>query len=75
MHARLAKLPTLMYALYWACLTQTLLRKLCIRRQRYSMNLSTLADDKGSSFWKALGIMQQGCILALKGEAMEADSK
>jgi tetratricopeptide (TPR) repeat protein len=31
-----------------------------------------LADEKGSLFWKAFGMMNQGCILALTGKASDA---
>jgi tetratricopeptide (TPR) repeat protein len=31
-----------------------------------------LADEKGALFWKPAGIVQQGCILALTGQASEA---
>jgi class 3 adenylate cyclase/predicted ATPase len=31
-----------------------------------------LADEKGTSFWKALGIMNHGCVLALNGQASDA---
>jgi predicted ATPase len=31
-----------------------------------------LADEKGAALWKALGTMEQGCVLALSGKASEA---
>ena len=31
-----------------------------------------LADEKGSTFWKAMGIMNRGCVLALTGSASDA---
>ena len=34
--------------------------------------LVALADEKGTLFWKALGMMQQGCVLALTGKASDA---
>jgi class 3 adenylate cyclase/predicted ATPase len=34
--------------------------------------LVALADEKGTSFWKALGMSAQGCILALTGKAADA---
>ena len=34
--------------------------------------LVALADEKGPSFWKALGMSVQGCILALTGKAADA---
>jgi len=34
--------------------------------------LITLADEKGAPLWKALGMMNQGCVMALIGKAAEA---
>ena len=34
--------------------------------------LVALADEKGSLFWKAWGMMQRGCVLALTGKASDA---
>jgi class 3 adenylate cyclase/predicted ATPase len=34
--------------------------------------LIALADEKGAFHWKAQGLSQQGCVLALTGEAAEA---
>ena len=34
--------------------------------------LVALADEKGALFWKALGMMNQGCVLALTGKASDA---
>ena len=31
-----------------------------------------MADEKGLSFWKALGMMKRGCVLALSGKASDA---
>src|SRR5262249_25696733 len=31
-----------------------------------------LAEEKGSTFWKAMGMMNQGCVLALTGRASDA---
>ena len=31
-----------------------------------------LADEMGTSFWKALGMMNHGCVLALNGQASDA---
>ena len=32
--------------------------------------VAALADEKGASFWKALGMMNHGCVLALKRHAL-----
>ena len=34
--------------------------------------LVALADEKGASFWKADGMLIQGCVLALTGKAADA---
>jgi predicted ATPase/class 3 adenylate cyclase len=34
--------------------------------------LVALADEKGSPFWKAFGMLRQGCLLALTGKASDA---
>ena len=34
--------------------------------------LVALADEKGALFWKAFGMLNQGCILALTGKASDA---
>jgi class 3 adenylate cyclase/predicted ATPase len=34
--------------------------------------VSALADEKGVLFWKAFGMMNQGCVLALTGKAADA---
>ena len=31
-----------------------------------------LADEKGTLFWKAMGIMDQGCVLAMTGQVADA---
>ena len=36
------------------------------------MELITLAGQKGSSFWKAMGVTVRGCIFALAGRASDA---
>ena len=34
--------------------------------------LVALADEKGALFWKAIGMIVQGCVLALTGKASDA---
>ena len=36
------------------------------------MKLVALADEKGALFWKALGMLKQGCLFALTGKASDA---
>ena len=43
------------------------------RQQTRSANeLIALADEKGAMFWKAYGMINQGCVLALAGKASDA---
>jgi class 3 adenylate cyclase/predicted ATPase len=37
-----------------------------------SDDLIELAEEKGASYWKALGMMQQGCLSALTGKTTDA---
>jgi class 3 adenylate cyclase/predicted ATPase len=37
-----------------------------------SAEVVLLADEKGTLFWKAFGMMNQGCVLALTGKASDA---
>jgi predicted ATPase len=34
-----------------------------------------LADEKGAKLWRALGVLNQGCVLALTGKASDAVAK
>jgi predicted ATPase len=38
----------------------------------YADELLVLADEKGASYWKAAGVLMQGCSLAMSGKASEA---
>ena len=38
----------------------------------HAQELAALAEEKGSLFWKALGMMRQGSVLALTGRASDA---
>ena len=40
--------------------------------KRAADELVALADEKGALFWKAIGMMNQGCVLALTGKASDA---
>jgi predicted ATPase len=37
-----------------------------------AQELVALAEEKGAPFWKALGMSNQGCVLALTGRALDA---
>jgi predicted ATPase len=62
---------TLMLALYFAHVTYALCRDFATKNTLVD-ELITLADEKGSSFWKTAGEVHQGCILALTGRASDA---
>jgi class 3 adenylate cyclase/predicted ATPase len=62
---------TLMYALAYA----TIPYALCGNRAAaaaQAQELVALAEEKGSLFWKASGMMRQGSVLALTGRASDA---
>jgi hypothetical protein len=62
----------------------TLMFALCLRAVPYTLcgnraaaatqaqELVALAEEKGSLFWKAYGMVSQGCVLALTGRASDA---
>jgi predicted ATPase len=62
---------TLMYALFFASVTHIYCGN-CTAANAQTDELIALADEKGALFWKALGIMLQGCVLALTGESSNA---
>jgi len=62
---------TLMYALAGTTLAH-ILRGNYSTANKQSDELIALADEKGGSFWKAFGMMNQGCILALTSKASKA---
>ena len=62
---------TLMYALVHAPLTHILCGNYATANAQ-SDELVALADEKGALLWKAFGMMNQGCVLALTGKASDA---
>jgi class 3 adenylate cyclase/predicted ATPase len=62
---------TLMGPLNYTALTLFHCGKYAIAKARAD-EVVALADEKGSTFWKAMGIMNQGCVLALTGSASDA---
>ena len=62
---------TLMYALYHVSPTH-LWSGDYATAQALSDELVALADTKGAFFWKALGLLDKGCALALTGNHLEA---
>jgi class 3 adenylate cyclase/predicted ATPase len=63
---------TLMYALVN---TSFYIHVICGNYATANMHLDelvTLADEKGAFFWKAIGMAQRGCVMALTGKASDA---
>jgi len=67
----IAQAATLMYALWNASIPYTLCGNLAAAGAQ-AQELVALAEEKGSLFWKAYGMMNQGCVLALTGRASDA---
>ena len=63
---------TLMFALISRIVDPYLLRKLRGSKRAIVDEVVALADEKGALFWKAFGMMHQGCVLALTGKASDA---
>jgi predicted ATPase len=63
--------PTLMYALGHAPFTYLHCGNY-VAANAQSDEIVTLADEKGTLFWKAFGMMNQGCVLGLTGKASHA---
>ena len=62
---------TLMYALGYAAIPYALCGN-CAAAAAHAKELVALAEEKGSLFWKAVGMMHQGGVLALTGRASDA---
>jgi class 3 adenylate cyclase/predicted ATPase len=62
---------TLMHALFWASIPYTLCGNRAAAAAQ-AQELVTLAEEKGALFWKAYGMVRQGCVLALTGRASDA---
>ena len=60
-----------MYALYNTSLTH-ILRGNYAAAKAEADELAALADEKGALLWKARGMMNEGCVLALTGKASDA---
>jgi DNA-binding winged helix-turn-helix (wHTH) protein/predicted ATPase len=60
-----------MFILYWACITETLCGNYA-SGESLSDELITLAGQKGSLFWNAMGVSVRGCIFALAGRAADS---
>ena len=71
-HAReIGQAATLMYALTATLITLVHCGNYATATMQFE-ELVALTDEKGSSFWKALGTMMQGCVLAMTGKASDA---
>ena len=64
--------PTLMFALHHGIVHSNSLWKLREQQTCKLMKTIALADEKGALSWKAVGGLNQGCVLALTGKASEA---
>jgi predicted ATPase len=62
---------TLMYAQFHTSVTNILCAKYAAANAQ-SNEVVRLADEKSAALWKALGTMENGCVLALTGNASEA---
>jgi class 3 adenylate cyclase/predicted ATPase len=62
---------TLIYALFHASFTHIHCAKYAGANAETD-ELVTLVDEKGAFFWKAHGMLLQGCVLALTGKALDA---
>jgi predicted ATPase len=62
---------TLMYALAHAAIPCTLCGDPAAAAA-HAQELVALAEEKGALFWKAFGVLNQGSVLALAGEASDA---
>ena len=62
---------TLMYALGWTSVSQIFCGKY-VTANALLDELVVLADEKGSLFWKAWGMVLQGCVLVLTEKAANA---
>jgi class 3 adenylate cyclase/predicted ATPase len=54
-----------------ATFTQIFCGKYAVANER-SHELIALAEEKGASYWKALGMMHKGCLSALTGDSSDA---
>jgi class 3 adenylate cyclase/predicted ATPase len=71
---QIGQAATMMVALACAAWTRTLCRRYAAAGS-LADELAVLADEKGSAYWKALGTMMQGSLLALTGKASVAVQK
>jgi tetratricopeptide (TPR) repeat protein len=62
---------TLMHALFFTAWTHSHCGNHLIAKAQLD-ELVALADEKGSLFWKTLGMLNQGCALALTGKTTDA---
>ena len=71
MAREIGQAATLMYALYHVTIPYTLCGNYAAAAA-LAQELVVVAEDKGSPFWKAYGMMNQGGVLALTGRASDA---
>ena len=69
---QIGQAATLLLALNWTSLTQTSCRNYGAANAPLSDQLIAMADQTGSFAWKTRGILNQGNVSALTGNAAEA---
>ena len=70
---KIGQAAVLMNALTLACFSHTFCRRYPAATNQLD-ELVALADEKGSLYWKALGMLLRGCVLAGTGKAAECVS-
>ena len=65
------QVATLMFSLYWTAVPLILCRNYS-RATALAHELCALADEKDVPFWKVNGLLNQGCLFALSGDASNA---
>jgi predicted ATPase len=68
---QIGQAATLMFILQWASLAQLLCGNYA-PADVLGGELVALSEQKGSTFWKTIGGIVQGCVLALTGRAVDA---
>jgi predicted ATPase len=69
--SEISQATTLMYALVMTSLTHIPCGNYVAAKAQLDEGVA-LADEKGALYWKAFGMMNQGCLFALTGKASDA---
>jgi predicted ATPase len=68
---KIAQVGTLMHTLAWVIFIQIHMFGDYVSAGRLVNEMVTLSDDKGSSYWKAMGMMHEGLLIALTGKVLD----